>query len=216
MQIGRRVAKLREAHGESLREAAIRTGVSHTTIARIEKGDVIGSFQSTLRKIAEGYGVRVEFLLGNRDPRQEFLFALHRLSQTERARLYFIPVRTRIRMVLDFLTSEFPAEFTVDQLAGAMEMAPERLRAVLETEVTTDQPTAADQHIARSLSRMTGIPMPWFTSGAASGEASEAMPVENAGEFITLMKKAANAGLPPAELEMAIDLLIMKEKGPRT
>lgn len=213
MQIGRRVAKLREAHGESLREAAVRTGVSHTTIARIEKGDVIGSFQSTLRKIAEGYGVRVEFLLGNRDPRQEFLLALCRLTQTERARLYFMPMRTRIRMVLDFLTSEFPAEFTTEQLAAAMEMRPEWLRAYLETEAVGDQPTPSDLRIATSLSRLASIPMVWFTSGEASGEPSEA--IERTGDFIILMKKAASAGLPPQEVEMAIDLLITKEKGSR-
>jgi transcriptional regulator with XRE-family HTH domain len=67
MSVGQRVAQLRAAHGESLREAAIRTGVSHTTIARIEKGAVTGSFQHTLRQIAQGYGVPFEFLLSDQD-----------------------------------------------------------------------------------------------------------------------------------------------------
>jgi transcriptional regulator with XRE-family HTH domain len=102
MHVGRRVAKLRAAHGESLREAAARTGVSHTTIARIEKGEVTGSFHSTLRKIADGYDVRMEFLLTGRDPRQDFELAIRRLPPDDRSRLYFVSARARVKMVLDF------------------------------------------------------------------------------------------------------------------
>lgn len=63
MQVGRRVAALRAAHGESLRMAAARTGVSHTTIARIENGKITRSMHSTLCKIAEGYRVPAEYLV---------------------------------------------------------------------------------------------------------------------------------------------------------
>lgn len=63
MSVGRRLARLRAAHGESLREAARRTGISHTTIARIEKGEVTGSFHHTLQQIAQGYGVPFQYLL---------------------------------------------------------------------------------------------------------------------------------------------------------
>lgn len=67
-EIGLRVAALRAANHESLREAAGRTGVSHTTIARIEKGQVAGCLDSTLRKIAQGYGVSIESLMGEQLP----------------------------------------------------------------------------------------------------------------------------------------------------
>lgn len=213
MQVGQRIAKLRQAHGDSLRDAAVRTGVSHTTIARIEKGDVIGSFQHTLRKIAEGYGVRVEFLLGNRDPRQEFLFALHRLSQNERARLYFLPMRARLQMAIDFLCSEFPTEFSLEQLSSVLQTNKMTLQEMLHGDHEDGSP--ADRQVAEAISRLTGIPLAWFVSGGGTGETSEAPPPENVGAFVGMMKKAAHAGLPPAELEMAIDLLIMKEKGSR-
>ncbi len=208
MQIGRRVAKLREAHGESLRDAAYRTGVSHTTIARIEKDDVIGSFQSTLRKIADGYGVRVEYLLGSRDPRQEFLGAIGRLNQYERARLCFLSMRSRLRMTVDFLTSEFPDEFSVEQLTQVLGTSPTALEAMLEKE--TEEPAPQDSRMAETLSRLTGIPFPWFTSGAISSEPGEAIASEQASQLARLMKKAALAGLAPTELEMAIDLLITR------
>lgn len=67
MNVARRVARLRITHGESLREAARRTGVSHTTILRIEKGEVTGSFHETLQKIAAGYGTTLEYLLTGQD-----------------------------------------------------------------------------------------------------------------------------------------------------
>lgn len=71
MRVGERVARLREVHGESLREAAARTGVSHTTIARIENSQTVGSTGGTLRKIADGYRVPLEYLLTGKDSRAD-------------------------------------------------------------------------------------------------------------------------------------------------
>lgn len=65
MQVGRRVAALRATYGESLREAAARTGVSHTTIARIENGKISHSMYSTLCKIAAGYSLPTEELVAD-------------------------------------------------------------------------------------------------------------------------------------------------------
>lgn len=67
-EIGRRVARLRASHGESYREAAVRTGVSHTTIYRVESGECEAGGK-TLKRIAAGYGVPLEWLLSGRDPR---------------------------------------------------------------------------------------------------------------------------------------------------
>jgi len=209
--VGRRVAKLRSAHGESLREAAIRTGVSHTTIARIEKGEVTGSFHSTLKKIAEGYGVKMEFLLTGRDPRQDFEFSIRRLSPDERSRLYFLSSRTRIKMVLDFLMAEYPNEFSLDQLAFAVGYDESNFQAFLERWNVEKMPDDVNLKIAEALSRMTGISPYWFRWGAL-GEQSEPMPAETVSAYVTLMKKAAMAGIQPQVLDMAIDLLIMKNK----
>lgn len=216
VQVGRRVAKLRESHGESLREAALRTGVSHTTIARIEKGEVTGSFQSTLRKIAEGYGVRMEFLLGGRDVRQDFVFSLHRLAPEQRSRLYFVPARERIRMVMRFLLAEYPADFPPTHLAAMLGVSDTGLVAFVDG---TDQPQELpldEMHLAAGLAVATGIPRHWFLSGSLGEESGDLMPPEMVSAFVLLMKKAAMAGIQPEVLEMAIDLLIMKnEQGER-
>ncbi|MGE5676250.1 MAG: helix-turn-helix domain-containing protein [Mycobacterium leprae] len=214
MQVARRVAKLRQAHGESLREAAVRTGVSHTTIARIEKGEVTGSFHSTLRKIADGYGVRMEYLLTGRDPRQDFEAAIRRLSPEDRTRLYFVSARTRIKMVLDFLTTEYPNEFSLEQIAQAAGLHEGTdLMEVLNEWSSEQLPEEVNQRLADILSRLTGISPHWFHTGALGGDALETLPKETMNAYVGLMKKAAQAGIQPHVLEMAIDLLIMKTKG---
>lgn len=204
MHVGRRVAKLRAAFGESLRDAALRTGVSHTTIARIEKGEVTGSFHSTLRKIAEGYGVRVEFLLTGRDPRRDFEQFLQRLSPEERGRIYFIPTHARVQLALSFLATEYPEELQGSPFAkswGWTETSPQRLE-----ELPADQV----QQMAGVLARVTGIPEHWFHSGIAEDPFTTEVPPEMLSAYVAVVKKAALAAIHPETLEMAIDLLIMR------
>lgn len=57
----------------------MRTGVSHTTIARIEKGEVTASFHRTIKLIADGYGVSMDYVLSGKLPPQdvETQFRLH-------------------------------------------------------------------------------------------------------------------------------------------
>lgn len=213
MQIGRRVAKLRAAHGESLRDAAVRTGVSHTTIARIEKGEVTGSFHSTLHKIAEGYGVRTEFLLTGRDPRQDFEQAIRRLPPEERSQLYFASVRTRVKMVLDFLMAEYPNEFEFEQLATSLGNDGLSFQDLLNRWQSDQLPEEMNLRLAETLSRLTGISQHWFRWGVTGGnEGVEILPREMLTAYVNLIKKAAQAGVQPQMLDMAIDLLIMKNK----
>ncbi|HEY8346606.1 MAG TPA: helix-turn-helix transcriptional regulator [Symbiobacteriaceae bacterium] len=211
MQVGRRIAKLRAAHGESLRDAAMRTGVSHTTIARIEKGEVTASFHSTLRKIADGYGVRMEYLLTGRDPRHDFESAIRRLPPEERSRLYFASPRTRIKMVLDFLMAEYPNEFSVDRLAESVGIDLQTFQALLDGWPSDELPEEVNTKLAEALSRVTGISPHWFRCGSLDDQ-SDGIPKEMISAYVNLMKKAATNGIQPEMLDMAIDLLIMKQK----
>lgn len=211
--VGTRVAKLRSAHGDSLREAALRTGVSHTTIARIEKGEVTGSFHSTLRKIAEGYGVKVEFLLNGRDPRQEFEFSIRRLSPSERNKLYFVAPRTRTKMVLDFLSAEYGPEFSLEHLAMQIGLDGSRFAELLANWNSADTSEDVYIKVAESLSRLTGISSHWFHWGALDDETPEAVPADAVSAYVELMKKAARAGIQPDVLDMAIELIMIRNQG---
>lgn len=209
MQIGRRVATLRAAHSESLREAAVRTGVSHTTIARIEKGDVTGSFHSTLRKIADGYGMRLEYLLTGRDPRQSFEELLQRLSTGDRSRLYFLTPQARTQMVLDFLTTEFAHDFSWERVLKNADIAPSDGGTVLQ-HWQSSRLTEDEQHrLAKALSRLTSIPLSWFQVGVIGEE--ESVPEEWAPAYVALIRRAAANQITPQMLSMAVDLLVLKQ-----
>ncbi|MFZ5825141.1 MAG: helix-turn-helix domain-containing protein [Bacillota bacterium] len=210
--IGRRIAALRMGHGDSLRQAASRTGVSHTTIARIENGHATTSFHGTLRKIAEGYGVTIEYLLTGRDPRQDFEMSLRRLSPEERSRLYFASTISRTRMVLQFLLAEYPQEFPLEKLAEGLSVEPRVLQTLLEKGEACSIPEAEIQRMGDDLNRLTGISRHWFRSGYTGSELADSVPPERFDLYLRLMKKAAQAGIKPDVLEMAIDLLIMKHK----
>ncbi|MFB5082894.1 helix-turn-helix domain-containing protein [Symbiobacterium thermophilum] len=206
--IGRRIAALRAAHGDSLRQAAARTGVSHTTIGRLEAGQASASLNSTLRKIAEGYGVTVEYLLTGRDPQRDFEGALRRLPPEDRARLYFASPLTRLRLVLRFLMSEYPAEFPEETLAERLCLSVEELRRL----AGTGELTLSDDHVAamaERLEQLTAIPVHWFMAGF-NGELSPCIPPERLAAYARIVEKAAVAGIRPDVLDMAIDLLILQ------
>lgn len=212
--VGQRVARLRASHGESLREAAYRTGVSHTTIARIEKGEVTGSFHSTLKKIAEGYGVRVEYLLTGRDPRQDFEFSVRRLSPEERSKLYFVSPKARIKMVLDFMAAEYGSEFSMDLVLRQASLEGLDFQTLLDHWNASDMPEDVYLRVAEALSRLTGIGAHWFQWGALEEEAPAQVSPDTVTAYVELMKKAAKNNIQPDMLDMAIDLLIMKQREP--
>ncbi len=61
-RIGERISRLRKQAGLSLRDLADRTGVSFTTIQKIETSTIVPSIASVL-KIAQGLGRNVSYLL---------------------------------------------------------------------------------------------------------------------------------------------------------
>jgi transcriptional regulator with XRE-family HTH domain len=61
--LGRKLRMLRAERQLTLRQAAREFGVTRDTIAALEHGER-GAHTSTLEKLAEGYGVSVDYLLG--------------------------------------------------------------------------------------------------------------------------------------------------------
>lgn len=212
IHVGRRIAALRAAHGDSLRQAALRTGVSHTTISRIENGQAMTSFHSTLRRIAEGYGITIEYLMTGRDPRQDFETSLRRLPPEERSRVYFTSTLSRTRMVLQFLVAEYPQEFPLEKLAMALSVEPATIQQLLDEGEASRLPELVLRRMGDDLARLTGISRHWFRAGYIGSEQADSVAPEVFGAYVQLMKKAAQAGVKPDMLEMAIDLLILKHK----
>lgn len=206
-EIGRRVAQLRVANGESLREAAHRTGVSHSTIARIEKGEVTASFDETLRKVAEGYGVPLEYLLtGQHRIVDNPTALLHRITPDERSALLFTAGRERIRRAVAMVTGQKPGRLTREQFAAVLGLDMLGLDQVLRGK--TEMPDS----LADQLAHLTGISPLWFQWAMREGEASTE-PRRDWAAYFRLAKKVSKAGLEPELVEMAIDLLRIRGTG---
>lgn len=154
----------------------------------------------------------MEYLMTGRDPRQDFELSLRRLQPDERSRLYFTSTISRTRMVLQFLVAEYPQEFPLEKLAAALAVAPESLQLLLEEGEASHLSDQVVQGIGESLSRLTGISRHWFRSGYIGTEQADSMAPESFTAYVNLMKKAARFGVKPDVLEMAIDLLIFKQK----
>jgi transcriptional regulator with XRE-family HTH domain len=216
VSVGKRVARLRLSRGDSLRDAAARTGVSHTTIARIEKGEVMGSLDSTLRSIALGYGVPVEFLLGEQEPWADFQRILATLRPEQRAQLMLAPRLQRIRMVVDFLAFSHPGTFSLEKLAEASRLSATQLREFLATDSDTDDRPFAK--VAAGLQRMCGIDPAWLSWGGLppeSGDPSTLSAAQAMGLYQVAVQRAAANGIDPRVLEMAVDMLALQSRNGR-
>lgn len=212
VHVGKRVAALRAAHGDSLRAAAERTGVSHTTIARIESGEATSSFLGTLRKIADGYHVTVDYLMTGRDPRREFESVLNRLSPEARSQLYAASTLNRVRMLLQFLLAEYPQEFPLERLGPALEIDLESLQRLIAEGEAAELPDDVIQRIGNNLARITAISRHWLLAGHMGGEVAAAIEPELLAAYLRVVLKAAKAGVKPPVLEMAVDLLIRQQQ----
>jgi transcriptional regulator with XRE-family HTH domain len=204
MNVGRRVARLRIDHGESLREAAHRTGVSHSTIARIEKGEVTVSFNETLRKIAEGYGVPLEYVLTEDPSHRQGTGGHHRhLTPEERSSLLFTSGHERIRRAVTLVTSGRRGDLTREQLAAALGTdLPLLDKAVFGTGTLADD---LAERLVEQLALRTGLSPLWFRWGVTDEAESETAPEWVL--YVRLVEKSFRADIHPGLIEMAIDLL---------
>lgn len=130
MTVGERLAKLRAAHGETLRQAAARTGVHYSTLARIERGESGLSSRRTLRKVAAGYGVSLESLLHGERPVDRFAAALGALPPYRRLELS-LTVDRRLQFALRFVTEGGGGQERLERIAAAAGITARRLSALL-------------------------------------------------------------------------------------
>ncbi|MFQ5691431.1 MAG: helix-turn-helix domain-containing protein [Nitrospinota bacterium] len=77
IRVGERISRLRKQAGLSLRELADLTGVSFTTIQKIESNTIVPSIASVM-KIAQGLGRSVSFFLDEEESEEEVRFVRRR------------------------------------------------------------------------------------------------------------------------------------------
>ena len=152
-----RLALLLEVHDDSLRSAAQRCGLDHTTLMRVKGGETENP--ATLAKIAEGYGVPVMWMRGEPDLATDFMFRV--LSRPLQERVMFLWERERrVAYAVKFLLQYAPAKYTVDHLAEVL--------AITSLEVQGMVVRGSGSVPGKQLQQLcaeTGLPLDWFRSG---------------------------------------------------
>lgn len=181
LSVGKRVSQLRKTHGDTLRQAAQRTGISHTTIARIERGNVTGSYRDTLERIARGYQVPVSFLISEDVPSAAFAAQVRNMPLDQRAVYFFAPASNRVQFAHEFLEQK-----------GALS--------------SRDRLDEADPYlVAERLHQEYGLSLHWFGWGGQDGaleggftrllaELGEAAGTRSAGDLTAVVRSLLPKG----------------------
>lgn len=155
-----RLAVLLEVHGDSYRSAGQLCGLDHTTLMRVGRGE--SENPATLAKIAEGYGVSLEWLRGERHPSTDFAFAV--LSQPLRDRVLFLwEPAMRVGFALRFLVRH--GSYTVGELAELLQVD----TSVVESLAGQNKGNVPAQKL-EELCKKAGLPFPWFQTGMVGRE----------------------------------------------
>lgn len=195
-----RLGLLVEVHGVSLRCAAEMCGLDHTTLMRVRDGETVNP--DTLAKIAEGFGVPVSWMRGERDLATDFMFAV--LSRPLQERVMFLWERgQRIAFSLRFLRQYTPEQFTAARLSDLLQMPQSEVEGMLVEE----RVPAAGCKIDRLCSE-TGLPVTWFETGLVGREDEDEILVGLTHHALTTLAQAVGADLPAEDLlEAAIALV---------
>jgi transcriptional regulator with XRE-family HTH domain len=195
-----RLSLLLKAHGHSFHNAGDLCGVDHTTVMRMARGETESPV--TLQKVAEGYGVPLAWLRGERDLTTDF--AIEVLSRPLRERVLFIwePER-RTAYALDFL-HRYDGQYTAARLADLLQVPEADVEGIL---------SRGRGQVARSalerLAAQTGLPANWFQTGLVGREDVEEMLVGLAELVVTTLAEALGADVTDEEVrEAAIAMVV--------
>lgn len=189
MDLGQKVLLLRTMHGESQVEAAERCRVDKSVIARLEVGGTTSDGRSrrgvrpeasTLERIAEGYGVPLQYLTKDMPGYMAVFIA----AVPRETRMSLRTSRERVKFVLQHLEQMYGHHGNVTVLASHMGFDP------AEFARDGDHP----QGFLESLSRVTGVPTAFFRP-----EQEAAMRM---GPYEDVLYRLVSAGVPPEALEL--------------
>lgn len=169
MSVARRLRQLRESYGETIRQAARRTGVTHVTWSNLERGKVDQACRATLEKIAAGYSVTVDYLTNGRDYAAS-LATYVRLCGRSRRWWITASVADRIYATVCFLLTEHGSDFSAARIAHLAALGEERLRAYVTAGAVDGLPPAMLRQLAAAVEQAAALPNCWFTLGLLSNE----------------------------------------------
>jgi hypothetical protein len=156
----------------------------------------------TLAKIAEGFGVPVSWMRGERDLATDF--ALEALSRPLQERVMFLWKReTRLAYAITFLHGYDPAKYTIARIAELTGLPESR---VIGTVIRRDG-VVGSVNIDR-LCTETGLPADWCRTGLIGLEDEDELLFGLATHVLANLAEAVGAEVTREEIEEAASALI--------
>lgn len=172
MFIGEQMRAIRVRHGDSLRQAAGRTGINYSTLQRLEQGEEPRDLPVYLQKFAAGYGIEVSLLTEAETIKGRFEGQIRKLNPTKRLELALLPRHGRLKVILDFIRSQFPSDVEPRRLALASRLSEDELASAMRNWHHRPPDLATVNALINGVSHLTGIGRPWCLTGWFQDERS--------------------------------------------
>lgn len=214
--LAQRLRWARQQQGVTLQHLSERCGRAVSYLSQLEHGVKVNPTKQTVESMAEALGVRPAFLFGEVpnppfDDRSATLVSGQAFTLGQRFRTYWLslpevsrwdmalaPSDWRFSLVVRFLLDQFPQNFTPLELAWRLGMSLGQFRDILE------QGEEVSHTYMLQMSRLSGVPMTFFTHGALDPEPQPAFTPEEALRYVEAIRLALARKVSPERLEALI------------
>ncbi len=142
------------------------TGISRSTLQRIEQGCDMRTMDSWLRQFARGYGVSEAELLEGQTPKGLFEWRIRMADRSEHLRLLMCSPQERAKLALDFLSDQFPNCLDLRRLATASLLPLSEVEAAIRLWRVSQPDLTTAAMLAEGLHILTGISRQWLLFGS--------------------------------------------------
>lgn len=177
MSVAERVRAIRETHGDSIRDAEQRTGISRGTLHRMELGYAPRDLRATVERFAAAYGISVDELLAGQTPRGILEWRIRRLDRRERLRLVMIGLQGRVYLALEFLQDQFSSQLDLQRLSIASSLPRVEVETAIRNWRLSEPDRKTAEHIAAGIHAGFGISLDWMLTGYFADEMGLTVPV---------------------------------------
>ncbi|HWI53537.1 MAG TPA: helix-turn-helix transcriptional regulator [Symbiobacteriaceae bacterium] len=194
--LGPRLRQLREGHGLVLQDVANLFGTSRNVPSQWEGGQREPSYEH-LVKLADFYGVTVDWLLGREGAEQDsarvrqIKSLLHDYLRMREASLVNTTPGERLRTAAEFLVSQDPTMFSLERIAQQLLIMPETLRQMMFGQVMVTGP------VVQRFAQFVNLAEVWFYQPSPQLE-------DPFVKYRTLVEKFQAQGLTPEMVEQQV------------
>lgn len=171
MTTAQRVRLLLTRNGDSIRDAARKSGLSKSTVARIIDGSA-ANVDKWVKQLAQAYKVDPNSLIGGLDPKSDFEWSIRRADLRERFEMVLMTLQDRVRLTMEFLDRNYPNRFSFNHVVAASGGNREELLGQISRWDSIPVDLQVARLLAKTVERLTAMDARWFDDGLLTDEAS--------------------------------------------